>query len=98
VTLSILREYRGRILGGVMHCFDGSPTRPRLSGPGFLSVFFRAPHLPQGRAVAEVAKKVPLTESSWRPTVPICPPTLAGKRNEPAYVVATAKSWPISGV
>ena len=93
VTLSILREYRGRIKGGVMHCFDGSLTEARaFLDLGFYLSFSGTLTYPKAGGLREVAKQVPLDRVLVETDCPYLPPQpWRGKRNEPAYVVATAK-------
>ncbi len=93
VTLSILREYRGQILGGVMHCFDGSPTEAHaFLDLGFYLSFSGPLTYPKAGPLREVAKKVPLDRILVETDCPyLSPQPWRGKRNEPAYVVATAQ-------
>jgi TatD DNase family protein len=93
VTLSILREYRGRIIGGVMHCFDGSLTEAHaFLDLGFYLSFSGTLTYPKAGSVRQVAEKAPLDRVLVETDCPYLPPQpWRGKRNEPAYVVATAK-------
>jgi TatD DNase family protein len=93
VTLSIIREYRGQILGGVMHCFDGSPAEAHaFLDLGFYLSFSGPLTYPKAGALREVAKKVPLDRILVETDCPyLSPQPWRGKRNEPAYVVATAQ-------
>ena len=93
VTLSILREYRGRLAGGVMHCFGGSLTEAHaFLDLGFYLSFSGTLTYPKAEALREVAKQVPLDRILVETDCPYLPPQpWRGKRNEPAYVVATAR-------
>jgi TatD DNase family protein len=92
VTLSILREYRGRLAGGVMHCYGGSLTEAHaFLDLGFYLSFSGTLTYPKAGPLREVAKEVPLDRILVETDCPYLPPQpWRGKRNEPAYVVATA--------
>jgi TatD DNase family protein len=93
VTLSILREYRGQIPGGVMHCFDGTPEEAHaFLDLGFYLSFSGPLTYPKAGALRQVAKQVPLDRIMVETDCPyLSPQPWRGKRNEPAYVVATAR-------
>ena len=93
MTLSILREYRGRLEGGVMHCFGAAWPRPTLSWTwGFYLSFSGTLTYPKAGPVRLVAEKAPLDRILVETDCPYLPPQpWRGKRNEPAYVVATAQ-------
>ncbi|MGO8761357.1 MAG: TatD family hydrolase [Desulfobaccales bacterium] len=93
VTLSILREYRGRLAGGVMHCFGGSLTEAHaFLDLGFYLSFSGTLTYPKAEPLREVAQQVPLDRILVETDCPYLPPQAwRGKRNEPAYVVATAQ-------
>ena len=93
MTLSILREYRGRLTGGVMHCFGGSLTEAHaFLDLGFYLSFSGTLTYPKAGPLREVAKQVPLDRILVETDCPYLPPQpWRGKRNEPAYVVATAQ-------
>ena len=93
VTLSILREYQGRLMGGIMHCFGGSPTEAgAFLDLGFYLSFSGTLTYPKAGPLRVVAKKVPLDRILVETDCPYLPPQpWRGKRNEPAYVVATAQ-------
>ena len=99
VTLSILREYRGRLAGGVMHCFDGSLTEAHaFLDLGFYLSFSGTLTYPKAGPLRQVAEQAPWTGSWWRPTAPICPPNPGGARgtNRPTSWPRPS-NWPISG-
>ncbi len=93
VTLAILQEYRGRLAGGVMHCFGGSlPEARAFLDLGFFLSFSGTLTYPKAGPLREVAKAVPLDRILVETDCPYLPPQpWRGKRNEPAYVVATAQ-------
>jgi len=75
VTLSILREYRGRIIGGVMHCFDGSLTEAHaFLNLGFYLSFSGTLTYPKAGPLREVAQKVPLDRILVETDCPYLPP------------------------
>jgi TatD DNase family protein len=93
VTLSILREYRGRLAGGVMHCFGGSLDEAHaFLDLGFYLSFSGTLTYPKAGPLRQVAAQVPLDRILVETDCPYLPPQpWRGKRNEPAYVVATAQ-------
>jgi TatD DNase family protein len=93
VTLAILKEYRGRVPGGVMHCFGGSLTEAHaFLDLGFYLSFSGTLTYPKAGPLRLVAEKVPLDRILVETDCPYLPPQpWRGKRNEPAYVVATAQ-------
>jgi len=93
VTLSILREYRGRLAGGVMHCFGGSLAEAHnFLDLGFYLSFSGALTYPKADPLRQVAAQVPLDRVLVETDCPyLTPQPWRGKRNEPAYVAATAR-------
>lgn len=93
VTLAILREYRGRLFGGVMHCFGGSLSEAQsFLDLGFHLSFSGTLTYPKAGPLREVARHVPLNRVLVETDCPYLPPQpWRGMRNEPAYVVATAR-------
>ena len=92
-TLKIVQEYSHRVPAIVMHCYSGSPEMARelvrlgcyisLAGP----VTYR-----NTRKQVEVAGYVPLDRLLVETDSPYLPPSpYRGQRNEPAYVVETAR-------
>lgn len=80
-------------MGGVLHCFTGEEHHARAAlDMGFMISFAGNVTYPKATNIQQVAKKVPLermfieTDSPYLGPVPF-----RGKRNEPAYVVETAK-------
>jgi TatD DNase family protein len=93
VTLAILQEYRGRLTGGVMHCYEGSLAEARaFLDLGFYLSFSGTLTYPKAGPLREVARQAPVDRILVETDSPYLPPQpWRGKRNEPAYVVATAQ-------
>ena len=78
-TLKILREYRSRLTGGVMHCFAGSLEEARnFLDLGLHLSFSGTLTYPKAGPLREVARQRPWTACWWRPTAPICRPSPGG--------------------
>ena len=92
-TLEILREYRGRLPGGVMHCFGGSLNEAQsFLDLGLYISFSGTLTYPKAGPLREVARQLPLNRLLLETDCPYLPPQpWRGKRNEPAYVTATAR-------
>jgi TatD DNase family protein len=92
-TLEILRDHRRYLNGGVMHCFGGSYEEARaFLDLGLYLSFSGTLTYPAAGPLREVAKKMPLTRVLVETDAPYLPPQpWRGKRNEPAYVTATAR-------
>lgn len=92
-TLETLREYRSRLRGGVMHCFGGSYKEAQaFLDLGLYLSFSGTLTYPKAEDLRQVAKKLPLNRLLVETDCPYLPPQpWRGKRNEPAYVTATAK-------
>jgi TatD DNase family protein len=86
-----------RLLGpgqpGIMHCFSGGPEQARLClGLGFHLSFAGIVTYPKALNVREAAKITPLDRLLVETDCPyLAPVPHRGKRNEPAYVVETAR-------
>lgn len=91
--VDILKEEHAEEVGGIMHCFSGSPEIARecvhmnfyisLGGP----VTFKNARRPK-----EVAKEIPLDRLLIETDCPfLAPHPYRGKRNEPAYVKLVAE-------
>ncbi len=92
-TLAILQEFRGRLAGGIMHCFAGSlEEAEKFLDLGLHISFSGTLTYPKAGALRDVAKFLPLERLLVETDCPYLPPQpWRGKRNEPAYVVATAR-------
>ena len=87
-TIEIVKEYRGKGLRGVFHCFSGSAEEAReimkiggfLFGIGGVVTFKNA-------GVAETLKEIPLDYLMLETDAPyLTPAPFRGKRNESAYI------------
>jgi TatD DNase family protein len=93
-TLEILRaEYEGAERGGVMHCFGGGPALAEGAlALGFYISFAGNVTFKKADALREVALTVPLNRLLVETDCPyLAPVPHRGRRNEPAYVAATAR-------
>ncbi len=92
-TWKILLEFRGRLAGGIMHCFAGSlEEAEKFLDLGLHLSFSGTLTYPKAGALRDVAKFLPLERLLVETDCPYLPPQpWRGKRNEPAYVVATAR-------
>jgi TatD DNase family protein len=94
-TLQILKEDWGKNeLGGILHCFTGSlKMAEECLELGFLVSFSGMLTFPKAQAVRDVAQEIPLEKLLIETDSPyLAPIPFRGKRNEPAYVVETAKA------
>jgi TatD DNase family protein len=91
----VLEEHWGRTgLGGIMHCFGAGWEQARRSlDLGFLVSFAGNLTYPKAQPLRDVAARMPLdgvlveTDAPW-----LAPAPLRGQRNEPAFVVQTART------
>lgn len=79
--------------GGIMHCFGGSPKMAEdLMKIGFLISFAGNVTFKKAENLREAARVVPLDKLLVETDCPFLTPVpFRGKRNEPAYVVHTAR-------
>ena len=79
--------------GGIMHCFGGTPEMAEtLMDIGFLISFAGNVTFKKAENLREAAKIVPLEKLLIETDAPyLAPIPFRGKRNEPAFVVETAK-------
>jgi TatD DNase family protein len=93
-TVEILRdEWGGSGLGGVMHCFGGSVRMAEsVLALGFYVSFAGNVTFKKAEPLREAARSVPLERLLVETDCPyLAPVPLRGRRNEPAYVVETAR-------
>ncbi len=93
-TWSILDQYwvpSG--LPGIMHCFSGGPEEAaRAIAMGFYLSFAGVVTYPKATAIQEAAKQAPIDRILVETDAPyLAPVPRRGKRNEPAFVVHTAR-------
>lgn len=93
-TAEILRDvYAAAPRGGVMHCFGGGPALAEAAlSLGFYISFAGNVTFKKAEPLREVARGVPLGRLLVETDCPfLAPVPLRGRRNEPAYVVETAR-------
>jgi TatD DNase family protein len=91
-TFALLREHWfGRT--GIIHCFTGEPKHMHEAVElGFMVSFSGAVTFPKAENIRTAAKECPLDRMLIETDSPyLAPVPYRGKRNEPAYVVETAK-------
>ena len=93
-TVEVLRgAYAGAPRGGVMHCFGGGPALAEAAlDLGFYISFAGNVTFKKAEPLREVARLVPLERLLVETDCPyLAPVPLRGRRNEPAFVVETAR-------
>ncbi len=92
-TMAILREHWDPSLGGVLHCFsEGVAEAEQALQLNFHFGFGGVLTYPKAERLREAASFVPLDRILLETDAPyLAPVPFRGKRNEPAYVVETAK-------
>ena len=92
-TIEILRAELGTSARGVLHCFGGGPRMAEAAlGLGFYISFAGNVTFKKADALREVALTVPAERLLVETDCPyMAPVPLRGRRNEPAYVVETAR-------
>src|SRR5215470_13737161 len=80
-------------LGGVLHCFTGTWAHAkRALDLGFMISFAGNVTFPKAQQIRDAAKQVPLDRIFIETDCPfLAPVPYRGKRNEPAFVVETAR-------
>jgi TatD DNase family protein len=91
-TVAILEEEGAAEAGGVIHCFTGGLELGRRAlGLGFLISFSGIVAFPRAEVIQQVARETPDDRLLVETDAPfLAPPPHRGKRNEPAFVAATA--------
>ncbi len=86
-------HWRSTGIGGILHCFTGEEHHARAAlDMGFMISFAGNVTYPKAVNIQQVAKTVPLDRMFIETDCPyLAPIPFRGKRNEPAYVVETAK-------
>lgn len=93
-TFALLEEHwKPTGLGGIMHCFTGSPAEvKRTLALGFHLAFGGVVTYPKAVEVHESARITPLDRLLLETDAPyLAPVSRRGKRNEPSYLVETAR-------
>lgn len=93
-TLDILKDYRQRLAGGVMHCFSGTYEEARnFLDLGLHVSFSGVLTYPNARPLQEAARRLPLDRLLIETDAPyLSPQPRRGRRNEPGYVRFTAQT------
>jgi TatD DNase family protein len=92
--LSLIRQHWAtRGLGGVLHCFTGNwPQAKAALDMGFMISFAGNVTFPKAQQIRDAALEVPLNRMLIETDSPyLAPAPHRGKRNEPAFVVETAR-------
>lgn len=92
-TIEILKAEGASATGGVFHCFSGTgETAEEVLKLGFFISFTGVVTFPKADDLREIVKKVPMEKLLIETDCPyLAPAPHRGKRNEPAFVVDTAR-------
>src|SRR5579863_7400522 len=93
-TLALLEEHWAPAgLPGIMHCFSGGPAEARRClQVGFYLSFGGIVTFPKATAIQEAARTAPADRLLVETDAPyLAPVPKRGKRNEPAYILETAR-------
>ena len=92
-TLALVTRTGGLPHGGIMHCFTGDAEQARQAlALGFHLAFGGVVTFPKAEAVREAARITPADRLLIETDCPyLAPVPFRGKRNEPAFVVETAR-------
>jgi TatD DNase family protein len=92
--LGLMQEHwASRGLGGILHCFTGNwPQAKRALDIGFMISFAGNVTFPKAQQIRDAAVEVPLQRMLIETDSPyLAPVPHRGKRNEPAFVIETAR-------
>ncbi len=91
-TVNMLKGWKGKH-GGVVHCFSGDyKMAEKCIDMGFFISIPGAVTFGKSEKLREVVQRIPLTSILLETDAPyLTPQPYRGKRNEPAYVIHTAK-------
>jgi TatD DNase family protein len=92
--LGLMQEHwASRGLGGILHCFTGNwPQAKRALDMGFMISFAGNVTFPKAQQIRDAAVEVPLERMLIETDSPyLAPVPHRGKRNEPAFVIETAR-------
>jgi TatD DNase family protein len=92
-TFRLLDRHWDSSTGGIMHCFTGGPREAeRCLGMGFHLSFAGIVTYPKAEEIRQAARLTPIDRLLVETDAPyLAPVPHRGKRNEPAFVVETAK-------
>jgi TatD DNase family protein len=94
-TMALMREHWAPSgLGGIIHCFSEGPREAEQAlAIGFHISFAGIVTFPKATAIQEAARLTPADRLLIETDAPfLAPVPKRGKRNEPAYVVVTARN------
>lgn len=88
------QDWKSSGLGGILHCFTGTPADARRGlDMGFMVSFAGNVTYPKMQHLRDVARELPLDRLLTETDSPFLPPQgRRGKRNEPAFVVEVAQA------
>ena len=91
--IQIMDEEKGWEIGGVFHCFSGDKRFAQLClSKGFYLSFAGNITYPKANRLREVLREIPLNRILIETDCPyISPQAYRGSRNEPSYVIETAR-------
>jgi TatD DNase family protein len=92
--LGLLKErWASRALGGILHCFTGRWPQAKIAlNVGFMISFAGNLTFPKAQQIRDAALEVPMDRILIETDSPyLAPVPHRGKRNEPAFVVETAR-------
>lgn len=92
-TISLIRSHWDTSLGGIMHCFSGTPEQGEEAlDLGFYLSFGGIVTFPKALDIQEAARQCPSDRILIETDAPyLAPVPKRGKRNEPAFMIETAK-------
>jgi len=92
-TIEILVEEGVGDIGGVLHCFSGSyEMAKKCLDMGLYLSFTGVVTFPKATNIHEIVKKIPMERMLVETDCPyLAPEPYRGKRNEPAFIMETAK-------
>jgi TatD DNase family protein len=92
-TISLIREHWDPKQGGIMHCFSGGPKEAQQAlDLGFYLSFGGIVTFPKALEIQEAARMAPADRILVETDAPyLAPVPKRGKRNEPAYMIETAR-------
>ncbi|HEV2198480.1 MAG TPA: TatD family hydrolase [Bryobacteraceae bacterium] len=92
-TAALIREHWNPAYGGIIHCFTEGPEEAREAlDLGFHVSFAGIVTFPKATGIQEAARMVPAHRLLVETDAPyLAPVPMRGKRNEPAFVVQTAR-------
>lgn len=92
-TISLIRSHWDASLGGIMHCFSGTPEQAEQAlDLGFYLSFGGIVTFPKALDIQESARQCPADRILIETDAPyLAPVPKRGKRNEPAFMIETAK-------